>query len=199
LPIRQFKFDHKNADKRDMYRRFFCISALLAAFALLPVAAADLSVVVVEADVVPDTPLRAASRQWEHGMLDVFFEAGHIVSDGRTFQINQKPDKGNFHALFQSDIQDAVDGGEDYLVLASLDYRKEVQNKGTEKNIPASSRSSPPLQNPASVTISVYAVRKGKVLYSATIPGNTRNTMKNELENARRAAWNTLPYLGGAL
>jgi hypothetical protein len=108
-----------------------------------PLSAANLNFLVVETGsggggnpAVPAapsglTPTFESSSLWETSLFDVFFEAGHIVSNlpilpmrgssGADFPGREAPYK-QFPQELGADLRDAAAGGADFLILALLDY-----------------------------------------------------------------------------
>jgi hypothetical protein len=111
-------------------------------FAVLawPASPATLSFLVLEtgpdggtaAEVPPvSSSVYESSNVWETCLLDVFFEAGHVVSNSPSLRLAGKsaadfPGKQNpgkeFPREIRSELEDAVLGGADYFILALLSY-----------------------------------------------------------------------------
>ncbi|MDR3131107.1 MAG: hypothetical protein LBU18_06125 [Treponema sp.] len=87
-----------------------------------PAFAYTVSFIVIETGLVPDGPKTAASVLWEDGLMDVFFNAGHIVSNARTLRIDREPPK-DFPDEVSGDFDEAGDGGMDFFVMVLLDYQ----------------------------------------------------------------------------
>lgn len=103
-----------------------CASCLAVTF---PVAAATVCVLVVESGLPAEAERVEASSAWEAGLMDAFFDAGHIVTNGPLFREEKLdgkvgptlPDR-NFGLLA------AKDGGADYLSIVVLDYGNVIQS-----------------------------------------------------------------------
>ncbi|MDR0401212.1 MAG: hypothetical protein LBH51_09775 [Treponema sp.] len=83
---------------------------------------------------------RESSSLWETCLLDVFFEAGHVVSNSPSLRLSGKsaadfPGKrnpnGEFPREIQPELEDAVSGGADYLILALLSYPAAAEDMNT--------------------------------------------------------------------
>jgi hypothetical protein len=172
--------------------------AIAVLFILMPmfsVHAANISVLVVE--VGADGAAGAASgkgaagvsvrqsvtERWESGMMDVFFEAGHIVSNGRSFQMPEKVIRDDFKKTFAADLDEAREGGADYLVLATLDY----------------SRAKKPSAMPHDITVSVFSLHTHRFLFEESAAINANLSLAEEFARAKKIAWRSLLYLGDAL
>ena len=83
--------------------------------------AANVSVLVMESGVSGENPGNVYPFLWENGLLDTFFESGHIVTNSPKIQIDEKPD-GDFPAEAERDFSNARAGGMDYFLIALIDY-----------------------------------------------------------------------------
>jgi hypothetical protein len=95
-----------------------CFFALSAA----PVFAYTVSFIVVETGQARDGPVNGSSYLWENGLMDVFFNAGHIVSNARTLRVDREA-LTDFPGEARGDFDEARQGGVDFFVMALLDYR----------------------------------------------------------------------------
>jgi hypothetical protein len=62
-----------------------------------------------------------SSLLWETCLLDVFFDAGHIVSNAPVLRL-EAPGNGEFPAELEPELEEARSGGADYVILALLRY-----------------------------------------------------------------------------
>ncbi len=92
------------------------VTALTLVALAVSVPAATVSVQVVESGLPTDATVPEASSAWEAGLLDVCFDAGHIVSNAPILRVpeNWSPDDATLAA--------AREGGADFLILALLEY-----------------------------------------------------------------------------
>ncbi|MCL2066003.1 MAG: hypothetical protein FWG99_00865 [Treponema sp.] len=84
-------------------------------------AAATVSFLVIETGLEAEEELRQHSDLWESGLLDVFFDSGHIVSNAPILRIYSKS-AGDFPNEARPDFNDAIEGGVEYFITATLDY-----------------------------------------------------------------------------
>jgi hypothetical protein len=62
---------------------------------------------------------------WESGLMDVFFEGGHIVSNARALQLDgplSEQPVDAFPGEARQDLEEAVNGGSDFFVLVILEH-----------------------------------------------------------------------------
>jgi hypothetical protein len=100
---------------------FFSVIFMLSA-TLVPVSAYTVSFIVVETGLPEKQGVCESSTSWENGLLDVFFNAGHIVSNAPVLRLN-KPLAKQFPDEAAGSLNEADEGGADYVVLALLDYQ----------------------------------------------------------------------------
>jgi hypothetical protein len=88
-----------------------------------PLFCANVSVLVIETGLRDGRPVfdGEATGLWETGLMDVFFEEGHVVTNARAIALVKKPGK-ELNDEILGYITDAGDAGIDYFVLAYLDY-----------------------------------------------------------------------------
>ena len=89
--------------------------------AITPASAANVSFLVIEAGLPNGQAASNQSNLWEEGLLDVFFESGHIVSNAPVLSIPHKPDAG-FPGEADKDFADAINGGMEYFVIAIISH-----------------------------------------------------------------------------
>jgi hypothetical protein len=97
----------------------------------LPAMAASVCVLVVESGLPADSMQPEASSAWEAGMMDAFFNAGHIVWNESLYRASAgQSGKGPVLPATSFRAEVARTGGADYLALAVLDY-----GMGTEESM----------------------------------------------------------------
>jgi hypothetical protein len=87
-----------------------------------PVFAYTVSFVMIEMGLVQDGASPESANLWENGLMDVFFNAGHIVSNAHTLRVDREIVK-DFPDEVQGDIDEARQGGVDFFIIVVLDYR----------------------------------------------------------------------------
>jgi hypothetical protein len=68
---------------------------------------------------------------WETGLMDVFFEEGHIVTNAHAIALEKKPGKELTDEILGY-ITEAGEAGIDYFVLTYLDYKTASKPAGVE-------------------------------------------------------------------
>ena len=87
---------------------------------------ATVSCLVIETGLPPGSPKSQYSTMWENNLMDVLFETGHIVTNGRMLRFDQKLSEG-FPGEAERDFQEARQNGMDYFLIAIIE-----QNSGTQ-------------------------------------------------------------------
>jgi hypothetical protein len=104
---------------------FFCkgllIGLFLAFLGAFPLCGAAISVIVAETGLRGDIPVSESSGLWESGLLDGFFDQGHIVSNAPIARLEGSPGK-DFPEERRRDLNEALEGGMEYIVVVLLDY-----------------------------------------------------------------------------
>jgi hypothetical protein len=109
-----------------MLKKTAIIGLFIIIFAIAPLAAPALgastvSVLVMETTRPQGDPTGQYSIMWENGLLEVFFETGHIVTNSPRISIDEKPADG-FPDEAEKDFEGAKLGGMDYFLVAIVDY-----------------------------------------------------------------------------
>ena len=106
----------------------FCI------FAVFPLNAANVSFLVMETGIQQGSPSVRYSTLWENGLMEVFFEFGHIVSNAPMMQLFERP-KDIFPAEAERDYKDAKEGGIDFFIIAIINYPTTRANAVKPQNV----------------------------------------------------------------
>jgi hypothetical protein len=153
---------------------FFCIFAGLAVPA--PVFAYTVSFIVVETGRIEDAQGNGASHLWENELMDVFFNAGHIVSNAQTLRAGRETLK-DFPDEVRGDFDEAREGAVDFFVMALLDYQ--------------ASGESPETAGPRRVLLKVFRVNPYQKVYEQEYSGPAGD----ESARAKKAAGAILSHL----
>jgi hypothetical protein len=154
-----------------------CVFIGLAAPA--PVFAYTVSFIVVETGLVQEGASPESSSLWENGLMDVFFNAGHIVSNAHTLRVDSGALK-DFPDEALGDFDEARQGGADFFVMALLDYRASGEAPGA----PA---------KPRQISLKVFRVNPCQKVYEQGYSG----PLRDELTGAKSAARSILSRLRG--
>jgi hypothetical protein len=165
-----------------------------------PLFCANISVLIIETGLQDGKPLRRGEITgiWETGLLDVFFEEGHIVTNARAFALKQKPDKELTDEI-KSYITEAEDSGIDYFVLAYLNYETDsAMNVGRLSEFP----------KPVDVEFNMFNINPArgaaqgasKHVWTQRIDLRRGGYLTGEEQTkARKAARSLMVHLGGSL
>jgi hypothetical protein len=118
-----------------------------------------------------------SANLWEDGLMDAFFNAGHIVSNAQKLRVNRET-AAEFPNEVQGDIEEARSGGVDFLVVVLLDYHAAGEVSGTSAK-------------PRRIILKVFSLDPYQKVYEQGYSG----PMQDELTQAKRAAGFILSHL----
>lgn len=159
-------------------KRFWLVFPLWI-FLGLPLPAATVSFVVIETGLREESGKAGYSALWENSLLDVFFEAGHIVSNAPALRLSRFPAEG-FPPELLADFTEAADGGADFFVLARLDYR--FSQSGAE---PA----------PWNIVLRIYRTRPYGLVHEERLEGLDASAARDESARANQIVRRLIPYI----
>ena len=151
------------------------LALILGFMGIVSLNAANVSVVVVETGLPPGNGCTPSAEVWESGMMDVFFEVGHIVFNAPCMQINNA--NGVLPREVNRDFDQARIGGADFLVLVILDYRD-----GS-------------VEDPKEVCIRVFQVSTGELLHESKIAARVWGNTDEEFVGVKLQAGRIAPQL----
>jgi len=154
--------------KNSFYVKKVYILAVILVFCLSAYAGAStVSFLVVETGVSENQRIYQHSIIWENALLDVFFEAGYIVSNDQLLQLEKLPQGDIFQLV---DLDEVRNGGVDYMIIAALEYFGEVQL-------------------PKDISLYVYRVNPVERIHQNTVSQRPRNDL-NEVKSITRGLVN---------
>jgi hypothetical protein len=139
-------------------------------FMAVPLHGSMVSVLVIETGLDQEAVVRDYSTLWEDGIMGVFFEAGHIVTNGSVIRLGAGQVK-EFPEEAQADFNEASEGGADYFILALLEYKNQ---DGTFK--------------PSGVSLRLYRTVPRGLIYEERFPAGQAADNREEHARAREAA-----------
>jgi hypothetical protein len=148
-------------------------------FAVSPLSAATVSFLVVETGLPGETESSLYSSLWESGLFDVFFEAGHIVSNAPIKRLETKPQK-SFPDEVKGDLNDAADGGAEYFILALLDYPQAAAQKNPK---------------PRNIALRVFKISPYKLLYEQSYAEKNSGNIDEEFSTIKQSIRGLVPHL----
>ena len=125
------------------------MAALLWGFLVFPLSASMVSFMVIETGLRPEANKSDYSYAWEDGLMSVFFDEGHIVSNSLVLRMEKTPE-GIFPKEAEEDFLEAYRGGADYFILILLEYKSQgvpLRPQGALIKIFTTEESSEPSQN----------------------------------------------------
>jgi len=154
-----------------------CFALILACAGLMSLNAATVSVLVIEAGLSPGTTKTRSASIWESGMMDAFFDAGHIVSNAPSIQVDEF--SRSLTPEINMEFDEARVGGADFFVLIFLNHPKDD------------------LDHVKDVIIQVFKVSTRELLFEFSEPSRAGLSTKEEFQNIKKTAGNILPRLKG--
>jgi hypothetical protein len=136
------------------------------------VSAAMVSFYVIEAGLCEEAEERQ-SELWETAFMDVFFDAGYIVSNAPVLRLEKKPSD----ILQVVDFEEASVGGIEYMVIVLLEYNAEVLA-------------------PGEVSFYIYKVLKQEKIIERKILPKQSKSSRDEYDNMKSIARGFIPYIG---
>ncbi|MDR1108187.1 MAG: hypothetical protein LBL19_04045 [Spirochaetaceae bacterium] len=159
------------------------ILTLLALLAAPQVFAANISFLVAETGLREDSPVNESSSLWETGLLDVFFDAGHIVSNAPIMSLTETPNQ-ELPDEVRGNMEEALRGGADFFVLALLDYHGSTA---------AASKISP-----QRVSLRLFKMSPYQFLYEQVYVPRGQEALGNELVKVKELVRFLIPHLDAA-
>jgi len=155
-----------------MIKRFAML--IVAFFIVFGVEASMISFLVIETGVPQEGRTLQHSLLWENTLLDVFFNAGHIVSNAPIQRLEAKPSADFLQSSALEMEREAIDGGVDYIVLAQLDYFSDSA--------------------PAEISFLIYRVRGRVKVLERRITGKSYRSTGDELDDMKIIIGELVPY-----
>jgi len=153
-----------------MFKRII-IALIAGLFINISANATMVSFYIIETGLDDDSKI-GQSELWEGAFMDVFFDAGYIVSNAPVLRFDIKqPNLDRF-----IDLDDAKICGVDFILVAQLDYVKG-------------------LIMPSDISISVYNVSTKEKLMERKMAGKQYNTLNAQYDNMKSIARAFVPYI----
>ena len=104
-------------------KNYLFAGLFLGFIAVFPLNAATISFLVMETGQSKEDPAGQYPILWENGLLEIFFESGHIVTNFPIMKIGEKP-AGDFPDEAERDFENAQEGGMDFFLIGIVDYAR---------------------------------------------------------------------------
>ena len=144
-------------------------------------AAATVSFMVIETGLPQEAGASAHSGLWESGLMDVFFEAGHIVSNAPALRLDRKPAEA-FPEAARPELNEAIAGGAEFFILAMLDYEA-----------PATAN----IQKPRRISLRLFQTSPHRLLHEQQYTDTDSANIDIEYNRLKQAARALVPHLNG--
>jgi hypothetical protein len=152
---------------------------ILCALIGFPLNAAAVSFMVIETGLPPGGEGNRYSILWEDGLLEVFFDEGHIVFNAPMTHLDRKP-AAAFPVEAQDALNEALQGGAEYFILALMDY-SDSTNQETLR--------------PRNVSLRLFRTRPYKMLYEQQYADGNSRTEKEEYISLKKAVLGLVSHL----
>ena len=104
-----------------MLKKTLLPGLLFLVFAAFRLDAATVSFLVIETGLPRDSGSSRHSAMWENGLMDVFFETGHIVSNAPILRVYRKLNEG-FPGEAERDFKEAQESEVDFFVVVVVSH-----------------------------------------------------------------------------
>jgi hypothetical protein len=146
------------------YKRLGSMAVLLLLL-VFPASASMVSFLVVETGLNEEASTQYGSL-WEGGLMEVFFDAGHIVTNCPIARMEKRPAE-DLSGYIEVDFYEATRGGAEYFILGFLEF----QNKSV----------------PSVMVIKVYSTNTEKLVFERSFPAGTGRNLGEEYQIAKNA------------
>ena len=150
------------------YKRLGGMAVLLVLLAF-PASASMVSILLVETGIKEGASSGQYSSLWEGGLMEAFFNAGHIVTNSPIARMEKRP-IGDLSGIVEADFDDAVNGGADYFLVAFLEYK----NQGE-------------MAIPTGIVLKLFSSYTQKLVYEQNFPAGTGKSLDEEYKFAQNA------------
>jgi len=144
-------------------------------FLVFGLEAAMVSFMIVETGIPQEDGRIEHSELWEDAIFDVFFDAGHIVSNAPILRLDSKP-SNEIQKMTAEDLFEARAGGADYFIIAQLDYASDI----------------PKLSE---IYFVLYKMSPYKKIHEKRITGKAYKTQKEEIDDLKYIARGLIPLI----
>ena len=159
-----------------MAKRSLLALVFVGVFLVARVEAANVSFLVIETGLPLEAEINHHSELWESGLLDVFFEAGHIVTNAPVLRLETKPSQ-EFPDEAEHDLEEAIEGGAEYFVIALLDYKD--------------------TQTPQTISLKLFGINPHRKIFEQEYAGRVFSSTKEEYDNLKIVVRELVPQLNG--
>jgi len=153
------------------------IAAFLGVFLAFSIEASMISFCVIETGLSPESERNRHSMLWENAFMDVFFDAGYIVSNYPMMRLDSKPvDSKSTIRASGFDVDEAIEVGVDYILIARLDYDTA-------------------LQPPGEISFFLFKVTQHEIVYEKRIAGRSYKSNREVSDDIKTIIRELLPFI----
>ena len=150
-----------------MIRKTLGTMAVLLVFLAFPASASMITFLFVETGINNEDVSTQHGTLWEGGLMEVFFNAGHIVTNYPITRMEKKPAQ-DLSGVIRADFNEAAEGGSEYFILGFLEYKN-------QESIPSR------------ITLKLYKTRQQELIFEQSFPAGTGSSMNEEYQFAQNA------------
>ena len=151
------------------------IAVLLGLFLNFNIWASMITFYIIETGLPESSNINQYSSDWEDAFLDVFFDAGYIVSNAPIFRMSTIP-AGNILQSVDINVAEARNWGIDYIFITFLDY-------------------SSGMYYPEEIKFYIYNSATNENILERQIQGRVTGTARDESGNIRAFIRGLIPYI----
>lgn len=151
------------------------ISALIFCVFLVSRADAMVSFVVIETGLADEAPKKEYSMLWEDSFFDVFFDAGHIISNAPMMRLPGHQ-AGSFPQEAMPKLDKAKEGGAVFFIAAILDY-------------------APAALIPDNISLQIFRLAPHEKVHGLQFNTGPQRTAMESHDNVRAIIRGVIPYL----
>jgi hypothetical protein len=148
-----------------MPRKYLVFILLFCVLTLPGLFGATVSCLVIETGLPQGGSKNQYSALWENILLDVLFETGHIVSNGRMIRLDSKPAE-SFPEAAEKDYQEARQNRMDFFLIAIIE-----QNSGGGQT----------------VSLRLFSTNSQNLIQELVYADNSPRSQREETESIKRA------------
>ena len=155
-------------------KRRIAIALILGLFIGFNAWAGMVSFYVIETGLSENEEKKQHSELWENALLDIFFDAGHIVTNGLILRLEKKPSGDILEFV---DMQEARDFGIEFVLIAQLDYVSDSRS-------------------PGEISFFIYNTGSREKIMERKITPRSIRTARDEYDDIKSFVRGLVPYLG---
>jgi hypothetical protein len=148
------------------FKRLGIIAALFTVFSF-QASASIVSFLIVETGLRSGSPDTQYTSLWEGGLMNAFFDAGHIVTNSPITRMETRPDR-DLSGTVEVDFRDAVRGGAEFFILGFLEYQA-----GNAV--------------PSGITLKIYKTGSQQIVYEQRFQAGAGKSLSEEYQIAQNA------------